>query len=134
MIRSLSPALMTQFLKFGAVGTFGFMADTAIVYSLRPFMNLYFAGLISYCIVASINWALNRVWTFKGYGAGRPAHHQWARFMLTNLLGLVLNRGSYAALIAAFAICRAEPILAIGAGGLAGMMVNFILSKKAVFV
>ena len=134
MIRALSPALITQFLKFGTVGAFGFMADTAIVYSLRPFINLYFAGLISYCIVATMNWALNRHWTFKGHGTDRPAHHQWARFMLTNLLGLTLNRGSYAALIAAFALCREQPVLAIAAGAVAGMFVNFTLSKKAVFV
>ncbi len=127
------PALLAQFLKFGSVGVIGFMADTAIVYSLRPVMNLYFAGLISYCIVASMNWALNRNWTFRGHGSG-PAHRQWAKFMLVNLFGLVLNRGTYAAMIASFALCRAQPVFAVAAGAVAGMIINFTLSKKAVFI
>ena len=127
------PALAGQFLKFGTVGAIGFVADTAIVYSLREVMNLYFAGLISYCIVASMNWGLNRAWTFRGHGSG-PAHHQWVRFMLVNLLGLVLNRGTYAALIASFSLCRSQPVFAIAAGAIAGMLVNFTLSKKAVFI
>lgn len=133
-LHGIDQALVAQFLKFGTIGTFAFVVDTAIVYSLRPFMNLYIAGLISYCIVATMNWVLNRVWTFRGHGTARPAHHQWIRFMLANLLGLVLNRGTYAVLIATVALCRSQPVIAIAAGAVAGMMINFTLSKKAVFV
>lgn len=125
-------ALVPQFLKFGTVGAFGFLADTAIVYGLRGAVGVYAAGMISYLLVASVNWALNRAWTFRGRGTG-PRHRQWARFMLTNLLGLVLNRGTYAALIASFPLVHAQPVIAIAAGAVAGMFVNFGVSRQVVF-
>ena len=127
------PANHAQFARFAVVGTIGFLADTAIVYALRGWCGLYVAGLLSYGIVASLNWALNRVWTFRGSGAG-PAHQQWVRYLMLNLVGLTVNRGTYAALIASFTLVRAEPVFAVAAGALAGMMINFVASKKFVFI
>ena len=53
--------------------------------------------------------------------------------MGANLLGLVLNRGTYAALVATVPLCAAQPVFAVAAGSLAGMMVNFTLSRQVVF-
>ncbi len=131
-MRAVDPTNVAQFLKFATVGTFGFLADTAVVYALRGALGLYAAGMVSYLLVASINWALNRAWTFRGQGSG-PAHRQWARFMGANLLGLVLNRGTYAALVATVPLCAAQPVFAVAAGSVAGMMVNFTLSRQVVF-
>ena len=127
------PANQAQFFKFAVVGVIGFLADTAIVYALRAACGLYIAGLISYGIVATLNWALNRAWTFRDASSGR-AHAQWARYMLLNLFGLIVNRGTYAALIASFAVARAQPVCAVAAGAVAGMMINFVASKKLVFI
>jgi putative flippase GtrA len=130
--RRLDPATAVQFMKFGTVGTLGFLADTAVVYALRASLGLYVAGIVSYVLVASGNWVLNRVWTFRGLGSG-PVHRQWARFLLANLLGLVLNRGTYVALIATVPLCVEVPVLAVAAGAVAGMLVNFTLSRQMVF-
>jgi putative flippase GtrA len=124
--------IVAQFLRFGVVGTLGFFLDTALVYGLRGAVGLYVAGLLSYLAVASTNWLLNRVWTFRGHGGG-SAHRQWARFMLANLVGFVLNRGTYAALIAGVPLCRDQPVLAVAAGAIAGLGVNFVLSRLVVF-
>jgi putative flippase GtrA len=130
--QALDPATAVQFMKFGTVGTLGFLADTAVVYALRGALGLYVAGMISYVLVASGNWALNRVWTFRGQGSG-PAHRQWAKFIVANSLGLVLNRGTYAVLIATVPLCVKAPVLAVAAGSVAGMIVNFTLSRRMVF-
>ena len=121
-----------QFFRFGAVGTSGFLIDTAIVYALKGRLGLYGAGMVSYLVAASWAWALNRGWTFRGRGSGR-AHHQWVRYLLMNLLGLVLNRGTYAALVAGVPLCAAQPVFAVAGGAIAGMMVNFTLSRQVVF-
>jgi putative flippase GtrA len=125
-------AVAAEFLRFGAVGAVGFCCDTAVVYALRHAIGLYAAGMASYVIAATVTWALNRIWTFRGRGAG-PRHVQWARFLAANFLGFVLNRGTYAALIAAAPLARAWPVLAIIAGTAAGMFVNFFLSRRLVF-
>ena len=126
-------ALVAQFLRFGVVGTCGFVVDTATVYALRGTFGLYGAGMVSYLLAATSNWALNRVWTFRGQGSG-PAHRQWARFMLANLAGFVLNRGTYAALVTWVPLCASQPVFAVAAGSVAGMFVNFGLSRRVVFI
>ena len=71
------------FTRFGAVGRVGCVVDTATVYGLRGALGLYGAGIVAYFIAATVNWLLNRVWTFRGQGSG-PAHQQWARFLGSN--------------------------------------------------
>jgi putative flippase GtrA len=129
---ALDPVIAAQFLKFGTVGLFGFVADTAIVYSLRGLLGLYLAGIVSYLAVGSANWALNRVWTFRGRGSG-PRHRQWATFLGANLLGFVLNRGTYAIVIATVPLARAQPVIAVAAGAVAGMFLNFTMVRQVVF-
>jgi putative flippase GtrA len=134
-VPGLSPEhrlLLGQFLRFGVIGTLGFVWDTLIVTSLAPFLGAYAAGIISYFIVASINWMLNRVWTYRGLAHG-VRHRQLIRFLIANSIGFVLNRGTYIALIATVPLCRHYLVLPVAAGGICGMFVNFFLSRRLVF-
>jgi putative flippase GtrA len=124
--------LVAQMFRFAVVGTLGFLVDTAVVYLLRHALGLYGAGLVSFLVSATFTWALNRAWTFRGLGGGR-AHHQWARFVGANTLGFTLNRGAYAALVTFSAVCAAYPVLATAGGAIAGMGVNFLMSRRLVF-
>jgi len=124
--------LLQQFARFGCVGLVGLVLDTATVYALRASLGLIGAGLVAYVVAATGNWLLNRLWTFRGQGSG-PAHHQWLRFLLANLVGLVLNRGTYALLVLQVPLAAAQPVIATTAGAIAGMVVNFGLSRRLVF-
>jgi putative flippase GtrA len=127
-------ALLAQFLRFGIVGLVGLVFDTATVYGLRSRLGLYGAGMVSYVVAASVTWALNRSWTFRGHGSGTlPAHRQWALFLTTNLAGFVLNRGTYVLLIATLPLAVTYPVIAVAAGAIAGMFVNFGVSRGVVF-
>jgi putative flippase GtrA len=124
--------LAEQFIRFAVVGVIGLIIDTASVYGLRSALGLYGAGLAAYAIAASGNWVLNRIWTFRGQGSG-PAHRQWALFMVTNLIGFVLNRGTYVVLVMFVTVAADQPVIATAAGAVAGMFVNFALSRRLVF-
>ena len=124
--------LLAQFLRFGTVGTAGFVVDTATVYATRGALGLYGAGAVAYLIAATITWLFNRIWTFRGRGGG-PAHRQWLVFLAANLLGFTLNRGTYFLLVTVSARCAEQPVLAVAAGAVAGMFVNFHLSRSVVF-
>jgi len=123
---------LVQFLMFGSVGTVGFLADTATVYATRHALGLYGAGAVAYLVAATVTWGLNRSWTFRGQGGG-AVHRQWARFLLVNLAGFTLNRGTYALLVTFVPLCAAQPVFAVAAGSIAGMFVNFRLSRTMVF-
>jgi putative flippase GtrA len=123
---------LAQFVQFGIVGGIGFVFDTAVVYALRRSLGLYVAGVAAYLVAATVTWALNRAYTFRG-ASRAPAHVQWAKFLLANLFGFVLNRGTYAVLVTAVPLCAEQPVLAVAAGCLAGMFVNFSLTRRMVF-
>ena len=54
-------------------------------------------------------------------------------FMLANLGGFVLNRGTYALLVTFVAEAANQPVIAVAAGAIAGLLVNFTLSRRLVF-
>jgi putative flippase GtrA len=126
--------LLRQFLQFGVVGTVGFLVDNAFVYTAHYVfgLGLILAGLLSFFVAATGNWFLNRIWTFKGASTGR-LHNQWLRYLGTNAIGFVLNRGVYIALITTTAVCVAHPVLALAAGSVGGLGVNFVMSRRMVF-
>jgi putative flippase GtrA len=126
--------LATQFLQFGAVGTVGFIVDNAFVYTAHfAFgIGLILAGILSFFVAGSCNWFLNRSWTFRGASRGR-IHYEWLRYLGTNAAGFVINRGIYVALIATSTLCNLHPVLALAAGSVGGLGVNFIMSRRVVF-
>ena len=134
-VRRLPPAqqlLLRQFIQFGLIGVAGFVWDTAVVYATAPFIGPYAAGVVSFFIVGSINWMANRYWTYRHLNHS-AMHRQLVMFLIANAVGFVLNRGTYIALVATQPLFRHHLVLAIAAGALAGMFVNFFLSRRLVF-
>ena len=125
--------LMVQFVMFGMVGLVGFVIDTATVYSLRHAVGLYVAGLLAYFTGATGTWLCNRLWTFRHLVSSHAWFVQWWRFLIANLGGFVINRGVYALLVTFVDVAAREPVIAVFAGALAGMTLNFNLSRKLVF-
>lgn len=124
---------LLQFARFGVVGTVGFLVDTAVLYAgLALGLGLYGGRAVSYLAAASATFALNRAWTFRGQGEG-PVARQWALFVVLNLVGFAFNYGTYAALVATVALVAQHPVIGVAAGSLAGMMGNFLLSRRFVF-
>ncbi len=124
---------LLQFVRFGVVGTIGFVVDTAVLYAgLALGAGLYSGRAVSYVAAATTTWALNRAWTFRGQGE-TPALRQWAVFLLVNLIGFASNYGTYAALVAWVPSVSANPVLGVAAGAIVGMFGNFLLSRRYVF-
>lgn len=127
-------ALARQFVRFGVVGVAGFLVDNAFVYTAHFVLGvgLILAGILSFFVAASSNWFLNRIWTFRGSSTGR-LHHEWLRYLATNAIGFVLNRGAYIGLIATSPLCVSHPVIALAAGSIAELGVNFVMSRRVVF-
>ena len=125
--------LLVQFGMFGMVGLIGFAIDTATVYALRHAVGLYVAGAAAYFTAATGTWFCNRIWTFRHVASAESWHMQWRRFLAANMAGFVINRGVYALLVTFVAVAARQPVIAVFAGAVAGMALNFNLSRKMVF-
>ena len=127
-------ALILQFLRFGVVGTLGFVVDAAVLLAmLRVGAGPYGGRVVSYLAAASTTWVVNRAWTFRDAARDTPAARQWGVFVALNLLGFAANYGTYAALIAWTETERAFPVLGVAAGSVAGMFINFAVARMVVF-
>ncbi len=125
-------ALLMQFFRFGVVGGFGFVVTTAVLYATRPWVGNYAAIIPAFLVAATGNWALNRLWTFRGRGT-QSAFREWAMFLAANLVGMALNAATYWTLISLSALCAANPVIALAVGTLVGLFANFTLSRRVVF-
>lgn len=121
-----------SFIRFGIVGTLGFVWDTGTVYLLRAFVNLYIAGTCSFIVAATLNWLINRLWTFR-HVQHAAAHVQWAKFLIANIVGFVINRGIFFLLVAFCPLVVRHPVIGIAAGSVGGLGFNYLLSKRFVF-
>lgn len=130
----IDEALVVQFLKFGIVGVIGLLVDIgALEFCMTMFgMGPYAGRLVSFLVAASVTWICNRLFTFRGQGAG-PAHVQWVKFLAACTGGFALNYGTYAALIATVPLVHDHPSLGVAAGAIAGMFFNFFAARRVVF-
>lgn len=123
---------MKQFLQFSVVGVLGFLVDTAILYAVLAFGDYYYSGrVVSFLGAVTFTWYMNRTFTFRNRSP--DLFRQWFHFLVTNSGGGLVNILVYSLLIASFELVRSYPILGVAVGSIAGLTVNFTLSRKFVF-
>ncbi len=125
--------LLLQFMRFGVVGVIGFLCDASTVYAMRHVIGQVGAMILAYFVAASMNWLINRLWTFRGVGGAGNLLRQWGIFLAANSLGFLLNRGTALTLTYTVPFIDQHVVLALVAGTLAGMFSNFTLSRRLVF-
>ncbi|GBQ15158.1 GtrA family protein [Swaminathania salitolerans] len=125
--------LTAQFLRFATIGAMGLVWDILIVWLLEPELGLTAAALVSYFAVATINWSLNQLWTFRHVANRSHPVLQWLHFLAANSFGFLLNRGTVYALCFTVPFCARHVALPLAAGALMGLTANFSLSRKLVF-
>jgi putative flippase GtrA len=126
--------LLVEMLRFGVVGVAGFVVDSAVLLGMLALgLGPYAGRVVSYVAAASATFALNRAWTFRHRPASADPLRQWALFLALNLVGFACNYGTYVALIATAPFVERNPVIGVAAGSLAGMVGNFVLSRRFVF-
>lgn len=135
--RPLRRVANSQFLRFGFVGACGFVVDTSVLFLMHRIIGFdpYSARAISIFVAMNVTWTGNRLLTFRAHAATSPGRMlgEWARFLLTNAVGALLNYAVYAALVRFAPPPANNPYLALIAGVAVGLVFNFTLSKRLVF-
>lgn len=123
-----------QFLSFTLVGVIGFVVDASVLYLALQMLGagLYGGRVLSYLAAATTTWALNRRYTFSAQRS-RNKVAEWGRFLAANAVGGAVNYTTYAILVTWSAVAATHPVLGVAAGSIAGLAVNFLLSRHVVF-
>lgn len=92
MFESLfTKSMLFKFLKFGVVGFSGVFVDFGITYLLREKAKIqqFVANAIGFCVAASSNYILNRIWTYESQNP--QMLFEFGQFFFFSLIGLALN-------------------------------------------
>ncbi|MYM23179.1 GtrA family protein [Duganella sp. FT135W] len=119
---------------FALAGIGGLGVDTLVCYAgLAAGLHFYQARLLSFLAAVYFTWQINRRWTFAA-GAVPPASWmEWWRYLGAMLGGGAVNYATSAVVVHLLPAWPMTPLLAVAAGSLAGMALNFISARLLVF-
>ncbi len=134
LVTGLLSRLPWQFIRFGIVGTGGFLVNLG-VFSLLAWagLNPFASQAIALPCAAFFTWLINRLWTFESRHRGRAKLAEIARYLLSTALGAGVNYAVFSLLVSAVPAFGTYPKLAVAAAAIAGLCFNFPMSKYFVF-
>jgi putative flippase GtrA len=118
--------------RFALVGVLGFVVDAGVLSLLIGYgiTGPYLGRAISFLLAVTTTWFVNRRISFQSRGSPGP---ELARFALANSAGGVLNYFAYWLAIHWLGADGMTPTIGVATGALAGLIVNYTLSKRFVF-
>jgi putative flippase GtrA len=125
--------MLTRTVRFGLVGTIGFLVDAGWLALLLGVAGPYWGRLGSFAIAVVVTWACNRSFTFADRRSGLSRGREFRRYFGAMLAGGAVNYGVYALVVLLLGGGGLVPFLALAAGSLAGMAVNLTLANFVVF-
>lgn len=83
--------MIIKFLRFGVVGFIGFIIDFGLTYLFKEKLRVqkYAANAIGFSVAATVNYFLNRTWTFKSHNPNMG--HEFLIFACVAIIGLGLS-------------------------------------------
>ena len=83
--------IFLKFLKFGVVGVAGMIVDFGLTYFFKEIVKIqkYIANTIGFVAAATLNFFLNRIWTFNN--SDPQVTVQFLKFFIISLVGLGIN-------------------------------------------
>ncbi|MGK9452950.1 GtrA family protein [Acidithiobacillus caldus] len=123
-----------QLLRFGISGVAGFLVDASFValgtqiIGIGPFLS----QVISFGAAVTVTWLINRHWTFAEHASDKWMR-EFGRYIAANSIGAVANNSVYTILVLTAATFSKDPVLAVAAGSVAGMVFNYSSSVFLVF-
>lgn len=129
----MSNSLLKEALRFGGVGSVGFVVDGGLLWVLLlAGIDPYLARLISFPIAVLVTWLLNRTWTFENADQSKPAA-QFGRYLSVQLVGAISNYLIYALVVTSFPGNIAYALVGFALGSFVGMFINFFGSRYYAF-
>jgi len=122
---------LPSFIRFGMVGTVGFIVDGGVLQLLVwAGWGPIAARLVSFPAAVLATWLLNRTITFRDEG---PALRSLGRYIVVSLGGAAVNFLVYTTLVLASSAMAALPIIPLAIASIIALAFNFLGSKHFAF-
>lgn len=125
---------MKPLVLFAVAGVVGYVVDAGVLLALAAFAGPYLGRIASFCAAVLTTWLINRRLAFRNAASGVRKRTEFLRYFATSAGGGAVNLAIYSLLVYVFDLGRIWLPAAVAAGSLAGMLVNFSLSKRFVFI
>jgi len=133
-VRYFDRFTQSKFLRFALIGTFGFLVNEAALFGcLRLGLNKDQSWFPAFLVAVTFTWWGNRTLTFRDRAAQNGLLAEWATFLAANSIGNLANLGVYFTLVHLAPYPLSDPLAALAAGALSGMVFNFAASQRFVF-
>ncbi len=128
--RQILPLIPWRFVKFGIVGTGGYLTDVFVLTGLtKTGMSKYVGQVIAFVVASAFTWMANRFWTFSDRkGHSHPAA-EWLRYLAVTAMGFSINYLAFWLTTRAGGIWAQYLFLPVAAGSIAGLLWNFPMSR-----
>lgn len=130
--------MIGKFILFCIVGFIGLLVDFGITWLLKEQIrvNKYIANGTGFLVAASVNYLLNRIWTFSSTNPNIAG--EYTLFLLISTVGLAINSGILYLLVEKVNISKLEngskskfylsKLIAIGVVTIWNFMMNYFIT------
>lgn len=135
MVATMKRVHEIRFLRFAAVGTAGFVVNWVALFLVLHLAHLdkYSAWFAAFLVGVTFTWWGNRSLTFRDRAAAQGLAREWFVFFVGNSFGAAANFCVYFLLVTFASPPFDDPLVAIVAGTLVGLVFNFTVSARYVF-
>ncbi len=121
-----------RFFVFVTIGGLGFVVEAVIILLLTSKFDFAttVSRFFSFPCAVLVTWWFNRQWNFRSQ---EGVMQEVGRYFASQGLGALTNLAAFAGCLYVFPSLSAWPILVLGFGAIAGLIVNFTLSNRYVF-
>lgn len=123
----------SNFFRFVLVGGIGFAIEAIVLtlISQHSALGPIWGRIISFPMAVISTWWLNRKFTFRSQN---PPGSEGIRYFGVQILGALTNTGIFILAVMAIPSLWSMPVVPLAFGSLGGLIVNFTLAAKVVFV
>jgi putative flippase GtrA len=122
----------TELMRYCLVGGCGFFVEAAVIGALQ--YGFQWSALpcraVSFPTAVLVTWWLNHRFTFGSRGGWA----ELARYLGTQGIGLLTNLAAYVGVIRLFPELDRQALVPLVVGSALGLVVNFVLAKRLVFI
>lgn len=125
--------LKHSLVRFTVVGGVGFLIEALLLtyFATVPSVGPIWGRFISFPLAVLATWWLNRTLTFK---STNDPGREGMRYFLVQIFGALANLAVFISLVSHFPSLQGIPAVPLFMAAIVGLIVNFVLSKKFVFI